>query len=563
MQFNIVNDLELYSSPTKLKTFLLCTLSGILLGLSFPPFRFWFFVYFGLVILLLLILSSRKYRIFFRRSFYTLLVFNAITLYWVSGWESNDIFLKLGGVATVLVHPLFFMIPLLITYIVKRRFNYTTALVTFPVVWTAFEYWHNTGELAFPWLELGNTETYNTARIQYIEYTGIHGTTFLICIITCLLLFATIQIYLRKWSFGSFKSISALIVMIILIILPVLISHYRFENVNPTLKNYEQNKLIKVSLIQSNVNPFIKWKGNPDSLIDTYINKIKTASAQKSDINILHETAPPYYFLEPYNASNTKKFFNVVDSCKIPLLMGIPHLQYYSDASLAPKTSREIKSTGQRYDAFNSVILIEPDKGQQDLTIHKKVKLVPFSERTPYAEHLPFLKNLIKWGVGISSWQAGDSIVLFNLPASNTHGNVKFASLICFESVFSEYVSEAVKNGAEFLVIVTNDGWFGNSSGPIQHQQYAILRAIENRKWIVRCAQTGISSLISPLGEVTQQTDLNTEAILTGNIQANNYITFYSEKGDYIGKTCFYITGLVVITCFLSYAKRRIVKRKA
>lgn len=492
-----------------------------------------------------------------------LLVFNAITLYWISGWESYDIFLKLGGIATVLVHPLFFMIPLLITYIIKRRFNFGTALITFPLIWTAFEYWHNTGELAFPWLELGNTETYNLSRIQYIDITGIHGITILICIISCLLLFTVYRVCSGKWKLKSSRFIVSFIVIIILVILPNIISYIRLNDVKQLVVNTDPHKNIKTALIQSNVNPFIKWKGNSDSLIDSYVDKIKTSVKQNPDIVILHETAPPFYFLEPYNKYNAQKFFNCADSSKIPLLMGIPHLQYYSDPSLAPKTSREIKSSGQRYDAFNSVILIEPHKSTGDLTIHKKVKLVPFSERTPYAEQLPFLRNWIKWGVGISSWQAGDNIIIFTLPASKIHDNVKFAALICFESVFSEYVSEAVKKGAEFLVVVTNDGWFGNSAGPLQHQQYAILRAIENRKWVVRCAQTGISSLINPLGEVTQNTALNTEAIVTGDIASNNYVTFYAQHGDYIGRLCFYMTGVMIIACVGSYARSRIVKRKA
>ncbi|MFI5211730.1 MAG: hypothetical protein ACHQIH_02520, partial [Ignavibacteria bacterium] len=172
---------------------MLCLLSGVLLGLSFPPFHTWYFVYFGMVILLYLIFDSGRARQVFGRAYLAILIFNEITVYWISGWHSDDIFLKIGGVATVLVHPLFFMIPVLILFGISRirkdESGKQLALILFPFIWVGFEFFHNQWQLTFPWLELGNSETYNLNRIQYIEYTGVHGVSFLICIVSAILYF--------------------------------------------------------------------------------------------------------------------------------------------------------------------------------------------------------------------------------------------------------------------------------------------------------------------------------------------------------------------------------------
>jgi apolipoprotein N-acyltransferase len=201
--------------------------------------------------------------------------------------------------------------------------------------------------------------------------------------------------------------------------------------------------------------------------------------------------------------------------------------------------------------------LLEPGKKNSEFTIHEKVKLVPFSERAPYVEQLPFLSKLIRWGVGISAWQRGTRLTEFvmNNPAGKQ--NTKFITLICFESVFSDYVREGIKNGAEFISIITNDGWFGNSSGPVQHDRYAVLRAIENRKWIIRAAQTGISDFIDPLGNQYEKTELETEALISKTIIANSEVTFYAENGDIIGKAGYYTMIICLLSGIILYAVRR------
>jgi apolipoprotein N-acyltransferase len=549
---------------TKLRTLLFVLTGGVLLGLSFPPYKTWFLVYFGLLILLYLILSSARMRQAFLRGYFTLLVFNEVAVYWISGWHSDDTFLKIGGVATVLVHPLFFMLPVLLIYAVSR-FRKEYALILFPFLWVGFEFFHNQWQFTFPWLELGNTETYNLNRIQYIEYTGVHGVSFLISTFTSILYLLSSRIFQKRWSVFSPKAVTAIAVMLVILLFPNFYSNHRLNYDNSKyFKTEDSTKIINISIAQANTDPFRKWAADgQESLIASYLRLLREGLKYDPHILILHETATPYYFLEDYNGLKTKLFTDLVDSSGKYLVMGIPHLEYYDDSTKAPRDARRMKGSGRLYDTYNSAIMLEPGKNKKLSTIHRKTKLVPFSERVPYQEYFSFLKDWFTWGVGLSGWQIGKVMTIFELKNAAMGIDSKFAVLICFESVFSELVSESVKDGAEFLVIVTNDGWWGFTSGPVQHEQYAVLRALENRKWVARCAQTGISNFIDPLGNIYNKIPYGTEGVINRSIIANTEKTFYSEYGDITGRVSFYAGVLCLVFCLGNYAYRRILKIKA
>jgi apolipoprotein N-acyltransferase len=379
-----------------------------------------------------------------------------------------------------------------------------------------------------------------------------------------LLYYIVLNISSKKWQLRSKKTIICGIAILILIIAPNIYSNFYLNNVNLNkyLTSNDSSKIIRTTIIQPNVDPFKKWSGNRNEHVDSYIDKLNNALVYNPEFIILHETAVPYYFLEDYNYENTKKFTDFVNFNKRLLFMGIPHLQYFDDSTKAPRDSKIMSHSKRRYGTYNSAILIEPGKKLTELQIHRKVKLVPISERTPYQDVFPFLQNFIKWGVGISSWQAGEELKIFEINDPVSGSKAKFAALICFESVFSDYVSEAVKKGAEFLVIITNDGWFGKSSGPIQHKQFAVLRAIENRKWIIRAAQTGISCFIDPLGNSYDDIPVFSEGIITKEIAANSEKTFYSTHGDVIGRVSCYTAIVSIALTVAVFGFRKAVKKK-
>ena len=167
------------------------------------------------------------------------------------------------------------------------------------------------------------------------------------------------------------------------------------------------------------------------------------------------------------------------------------------------------------------------------------MKLVAFSERVPFLDAIPFLGDLVKWNVGISSWNVGKEQVVFSLPADKfgslegtnllPNDTVNVAGLICFESVFPDFVAGFVQKGAQLITIVTNDSWWGNTSGPYQHKEIGVLRAVENKRCVVRAANGGVSCLINPLGMTITNTEMFERTTIVVEASLENDLTFYSR----------------------------------
>jgi len=182
-----------------------------------------------------------------------------------------------------------------------------------------------------------------------------------------------------------------------------------------------------------------------------------------------------------------------MDSLGIPLLTGAPDYVW-----IHPDTVNK----------YNAALFLRPHDYR--VQTYYKMRLAPFSERVPFAEQLPFLESLAqKISRDVGDYTPGREVKVFDFTVPGPGGSAPFSAIICFESIFPELVSSFVEAGAGFLVIITNDGWFGRTSGPYQHAQAAVLRAVENRVWIARCANTGVSCFIDPLGRMVRKTRLD------------------------------------------------------
>jgi apolipoprotein N-acyltransferase len=261
------------------------------------------------------------------------------------------------------------------------------------------------------------------------------------------------------------------------------------------------------------------------------------------DLVLWSETAIPF----PVGASNYSSLWqrlnSSLDSIGVPVFSGMAYVQYYDSAS-APVTAHRIDGSQQYYDYYNAAALL----GSRDLSgrIHKKIKLVPFAERIPYAETFRFLIEPLKWSVGISGWGLGKDTVVFEVRSRN--GNViRFAGMICYESVYPDFVREYVRRGAEFLVVVTNDSWWGNTSGAYQHMAFNAFRAVENRRYVVQCANGGISGYCDPVGNIQKATTLYSALQYSVRIEPRNETTFYTRHGDIFGVCCTWIAGCFVL----------------
>jgi len=187
------------------------------------------------------------------------------------------------------------------------------------------------------------------------------------------------------------------------------------------------------------------------------------------------------------------------------------------------------KGGNYRYTTYNSVLLLKP--GTREYQQYGKMHLVPMGEHVPFAEQFSFLADEFKWGVGLSGWNVGKDTVVFNVSVEMDGEDkiVKINGQVCYESIFPLFAPNFVQRGAEVIAVVTNDSWYGNSSGPYQHKEFAVLRAVENRRSVVRCANGGISCIINPLGIIEAETEMFTKTVLVGEVSLQNEKTFYTK----------------------------------
>ncbi len=511
---------------------LFAILAGILLGLSFPPFSSGALAMVAFVPLFFA-LREENFRSGLRYSYVCFLVFNLITLYWTGGFtHGKDLYLMAAGSLLILAHPFFFLIPIAAWIYFRRHFGMNRSLVAFPFFWVTFEYVHSRTQLSFPWISLGNTQTYDLSLIQFISCTGASGLSFLILCLNVLVYFWIHQIAHRGWKPLSAKSVLLLGLIAALYILPKWYGESVIaEKIPPSTTT------VRVGVVQPNIDPFEKWQGNAERQLSE-IQQI-TDRLGGTDLILWPETAVPGYVLHPSNAGVFERIRRQVDSLSINLLTGIPDLVYYTGKY--PESSKKAPN-GDRYDTFNSSMLLRPNSPQ--IQKYAKIVLVPFAERVPFAEEFSFL-NAARWNFGLGGWAPGTDTALLHFTTGKGL-QVRFSTMICYESVYPELVASFVRKGAEFLTVITNDSWWGNTSGAYQHKQFSVLRAVENRRWMVQCANGGISCVVDPLGIIRDETKMFTQASLIAGVEPRHDLTYYTLHGDWLGELCGVIASFLL-----------------
>jgi apolipoprotein N-acyltransferase len=529
----------------------MAVLSGAMLGFSFPPSPFYSLAYVGLVPFFLLVETLDGVWRILRYSYLMLLVFHIITLYWTGGFtHGHDGWMMAAGGALLLIHPLFYWLPILFFLLIRRRFGFLAALLSFPLLWVAYEYSHSLSEFSFPWITIGNSQAYDLHRIQIAEYTSVYGLSFLIVLFNVFAFILVVRLATRRWKLRTRAALITLAILAIIYFGPWLVGNVLMDR---AARAGSVTKL-HVGIVQPNIDPWEKWGEGFASKFDSYelqiaelVRETRLLAPKRPDLVVWPETAIPYRILLPNHASSWSNLRAQLDSTAIPVFTGLPYTRFYS-AAQAPITATRIDSTETFYDDFNSATLLVPH--QPVGPIYKKIVLVPFAERIPYAETFRFLIEPLKWNVGIGMWGKGQDTVVFSLPRQ-TGEAVPFASVICYESVYPDFVRQFVEQGAQFLMIITNDSWWGNTSGAYQHASFASFRAVENRRWIVRAANGGISGFIDPVGHMHQRTRMYTTTTIDGEIDARTHLTFYARHGDIFAKVCLFCGGLIIILAFV------------
>lgn len=498
----------------------LLILSGLAVGLSFPPIPFPFFLFFCFIPFLHVIYSLNKASSLFKATYVWAFIFNAITLYWVGSWSKEaDPFLMLSGGVLLFFNPLTFFIPIYGYYLTNKIFKKDFSIWFLPFFWIAYEYIYSITDFRFPWLSIGNLASYFNTYIQIADIIGVSGLGLLILLANISLYKSYINYKENKKFLNTYSLIFLGVVFVPIIYGVIKIGTYK-----------EPKQKVKVGIIQPNLNPWNKWQsGSLVTQAELYLNLSDKAVKQGAKILFYPETALPVYLLDGQHFNLVSRIKNYCDSNNVVLFTGMPHIIYYFGKGNIPQDAKLYDGTDIGYQSYNSVIRFLPYNNSADF--YGKIMLVPFGEKVPLVEYIPFLGDLIKWEVGISSWNTGKDTVVFNTPIkyNNYTDSIKVASIICIESIYSQFVSSFVKKGGQLIAVVTNDSWYGNSSGPYQHQAFSILRAVENRRYVIRAANGGISCVINPLGKTLIKTKMFTKDVIISEVGINSEITFYTK----------------------------------
>ena len=492
---------------------LMGAVTGIFMGISFPPFPFPYLLFAALVPYFFIIEKEERLGAISRITYFTFFFFNLITLYWVGSWTKEaDPFLMISGAVLLFFNPMLFLIPSTLFYYARKTFDLKTAFLLFPFFWVFYEFIYTLTDLRFPWLTLANGAAKFNLFIQGADIYGAYGVSLLILFSNVFFFLSIKEMFALKKYFNSMLAAAVLVVLIPVIYGAVQVKLYS-----------EPKKKIKVGLIQPDLNPWSKWQGgNLSQQVSLYLSLSDSAIAKGAKLIVWPESALPVYLLAGNYPSSEQRIHEFVDSRRIHLLTGMPDAVFYFDKTKAPEDAKKVTNSETLYSTYNSILLFKPNTLQ--VQRYGKIMLVPFGERVPFIDTFPFLGDWIKWNVGITSWNVGKEKKVFTL-----NDSTKIGGVICIESIYPDFVSEFVKKGAELLAVVTNDSWYGYSSGPFQHKEISVLRAVENRRSVLRAANGGISCIIDPTGKTAAATGLFTKEILVGEAGIYDKLTFYTS----------------------------------
>lgn len=528
-----------------MKYFFYALLSGFLLALGWPTYGFPLLLFFAFVPLLyseaeirLKQAHNRKWKIF-GLAYLTFFIWNLFTTYWL--YYSTPF----GGVFAILANSFLMSLVFLVYHIVAKRAYFGAASSFLVSFWIVFEHLHLNWEFSWPWLNLGNAFSEYIKWIQWYEFTGTFGGTLWIWL-------ANIGFFKMLLLYDQHREKSIIYRGIVqnglLILLPIILSY-------TILNFYEASEdTIEVIALQPNVNPYTeKYLTN-----DTRIGEVLTELAEEM---VTEETrlivAPETVFAQGTVFSKFRNseaaFFSrefVRRHPQTSFLSGVAMYNRFQDPGRVTGQSNQI-GPGDWYDDYNSAFIINASDSVQ---FYHKSKLVVGVENFPYQEVLrPILGNvMIDLGgtVAMKTTQAERAVFKLN-------DGERVAPIICYESVYGDFVTGYVRNGANFLAIITNDAWWDDTQGHKQHLSYAKLRAVENRRAIARSANTGISAFIDETGQIISTLDYEEQGALRGEVSLNDRVTFYTRHGDYIARISQFLALFIFLFAMVKWKRRR------
>lgn len=529
-----------------MKYVLLTLISAMLLSVSWPTYGVPFFIFFALVPLLMMEHGISKFSDYKRKnwmifglSYLCFVIWNIVTTGWLYGSKNPDGSHSLMAVVfPVLVNSLLYSLVFQCYHWYKNAQGTYWGLGFFIAIWMSFEKFHLGWELTWPWLNLGNVFSDYPKLVQWYDTLGATGGSFWILLINVLIFYT-----IRTWEAGRKRKdlIKNSSIIAALIAIPMIISVIKYNSFNE--KPLGQ---VNVLMLQPDLDPYAE-KYSKDSLTieQDLLALAEKNSTTKIDYYIAPETAlPGRGSISETGIEKSLLLNNVKDFLsKHPgsvFATGISSHRLFFNPAALPKEAYEINQ-GVWVASYNTAVQLAP---QQKTQVYHKGKLVPGVEIFPYMNVLkPILGDaMLNLGGTVASLGTDKERMAF----SNPYNKGKMAPIICYESIYGEFVTDYVKKGANFLGIMTNDSWWGVTEGHKQLLSYARLRAIETRREIARAANSGISAHINAKGEVVADTFYGDQTALFSKINLYDGMTFYSRAGDLLSRFSMFALGFLL-----------------
>jgi len=485
---------------------ILVALGALALFFSYPPFPLPFLSFFAITPAVLLVrqaVQDADPRRAFRWGWWYGVATNALVLYWmiVALWHFTP-FAALGYLATVAVLGL--MTGVLFWFVVRVRLAAPAVplWVVLPVAWTALEWLiGHLGDVSFPWLGLGTSLADAPLLVQWADIAGARGVTLWVAWCNVAIVEAATDERGRRYA------VRGLAPVVITIMLALGYGAWRMK----TLPIREAGV---VGLVQPNEGFREKWDPSHADSVMARLLGLSTdlmARTPRPQLLVWPEAAIPGYFLDHPQWDSAIATFT--RARRTPILAG------GLNAERDPRGGYFIYNAAFFYDATGS---------REGYLIYAKHYLVPVTERVPFVPVRLFraIPGLARWSGGFRS---GTVLPVYESPIG------RFGVIICYESAFEDLPRKYRARGADFLVNITNDAWFGRTSAPRQHASHLVLRAIETRMGVARAANSGISEFLDPLGRAYAATRLNEEGIVADLLRTSDVITLYVRLGDWVG----------------------------
>lgn len=520
----------------KTQLFFLALVSGVLLSFAwiFPwGSLFLFFTFVPLILAEEVWVHKNRTCLSFRWLYLTFFTFNLLSIWWIA-------YVSLWGMLFIVAaNALLMALVWFAAGNIKRVAGTTAGYFSLTVFWISFEYVSHIGVLPWPWLTLGNGLSNSIQIIQWYEFTGVLGGSLWILLVNILIA----EVVRKAKQKNSKKQIASSVLLITAVVLPILISAYRYLN-------YKENEReLTVVALQPNIDPYTEKFNSKNVKNNTrkLLNLLQQSTSDSTCLVVAPETSLPTLWEDSLLTTNSElsDFHSFAKSYPdLNVIVGA-----ITQRTIKPKYINNRESQfNNYYKSYNSALLVN---ALPEVQISHKTILVAGVEKAPFREYFDFFQGfLVDPGGAVGELSKGEGPEVMKMKSGELIGPV-----ICFESAFGNFVRGIVKEGAEFLVVLTNDGWWKHSTGVWQHFVYSKVRAVETRRSIVRSANTGISGIINQRGELISGSTIAETCFVKGKIKVNNQLTFYVVYGDYLGKCSVFLSLAAVL--YLLYIRKR------